>query len=488
MSGGAFNAAKWLFIRNISRQVVSFAFTVFLARILSPNDFGLASVLFVFIEITTLFMDMGFAGALIQKKNPTEEDYSTVFFLNVLVGLFLSTATFLFSDPIAVFLEKPELSLPLKVIAVVFLISSLNIVQSTRQTKELNFSFKTKLNLFTDIFSGIVAIVMALNGFGFWSLVFKTIFSSVLNTLFYWILVKWRPLLVVSMQSIKDLGGFGFKMFGSALLDLLFSRMDIFIIAKMSTSLQVGLYSRAKSLNELSNRYTIGSIAGVFYPLLSKHQDDEQTFTFYILKYFRMVSLLVFPMAVILYTVSEELITVLYSAKWIESAVYLKILILGAPIYPFSFIVVNAISARGKAGLFLKLEIIKKAILLISVPIGFYYGFMMYLWVYLALCYVCLAINMLFLAYECMGISIIVQLKQILPSVCISIALLIILYLGKYFILSGLNLWLVLSTLALSGIVAYWILNKLIKPKAYLEFRDLLMDKLKLKGRLAEIL
>lgn len=469
---GTFHAVKWLFFRNASRQVTSFVFTLFMSRILSVDDFGTIGIIYVFIELSNLFMDLGLGGALIQKRDIQEEDYSSVFYMNLAFGFLLTVVFYMSAGWFASFFKIPELEAITKVLSVIFIINSLTVVQSTRQTKEINFSFKTKVSFVSDLIGSGIALALALKGFGVWSLVFKGIITSILISTSYWILVKWRPLWYFSFKRLKSLWGFGFKMFLSNVIEIIYARMDIVLLGKLSTPAQLGLYFRAKSLNELATRYTVGSVSGAFYPLLCKVNHEVDLFRNTVLKYYRLVSFGIFPMIGILFFVSDELLVFLYSDKWVGASNYFKILAIVGPVYPLSLIVVNAISARGNATLFLKLEIIKKVILTIAIPIGIFYGFYLYLYTYVALCYICLGLNMIYLHKDCSTLTVSDQLKNTLPYlIYMLITILPIVFLTMAI---GVSFYIKLFVLPVVVVALYWYFNKWIKSPAYTEIRQFL--------------
>ncbi|MDB5272146.1 MAG: lipopolysaccharide biosynthesis protein [Chitinophagaceae bacterium] len=472
---GTFHAVKWLFFRNASRQVTAFVFTLFMSRILSVDDFGMVGIIYVFIELSNLFMDMGLGGALIQKREIQEEDYSTVFYMNVVFGALLTLIFYMSAGFFAHFFKIPMLEDITKVLSVIFIINSLTIVQSTRQTKEINFSFKTKVSFISDLIGSAVALSMALYGFGVWSLVFKGIVASVVMAASYWVLIRWRPLWYFNIKRLKSLWGFGFKMFISNVIEIIYARMDIVLLGKLSTPAQLGLYFRAKSLNELATRYTVGSVSGAFYPLLCKVNHDLALFRNTVLKYYRIVSFGIFPMIGILYFVADELLVFLYSDKWIGASHYFQILAIVGPVYPLSLIVVNAISARGNASLFLRLEIIKKIILTIAIPIGIIYGFYFYLYTYVLLCYICLGLNILYLHKDCPPITIPDQLKNTIPYLMYMLmALLPVMLMAYLFHIPGYVKLFVLPGVVL---VLYWYLNKLVKSPAHADIKIFLAEK-----------
>ena len=472
---GTFHAVKWLFFRNASRQVTAFVFTLFMSRILNVDDFGTIGIIYVFIELSNLFMDMGLGGALIQKREIQEEDYATVFYLNLIFGVLLTVIFYSSAGLFASFFKIPVLEDITKVLSVIFIINSLTIVQSTRQTKEINFSFKTKVSFISDLIGSVIALVLALNGFGVWSLVFKGIIASSIIAASYWVLIPWRPLWYFNWKRLQSLWGFGFKMFISNVIDIIYARMDIILLGKLSSPAQLGLYFRAKSLNELATRYTVGSVSGAFYPLLCKVNHDLELFRNTVLKYYRIVSFGIFPMIGILYFVADELLVFLYSDKWIGASHYFKILAIVGPVYPLSLIVVNAISARGNVNLFLRLEVIKKIILTLAIPIGIFYGFYFYLYTYVVLCYICLGLNMLYLYKDCPPITIKDQLRNTMPYFIYMVIVILPVMLVAY--VFNIDAYIKLFGLPFMVCILYWYLNKVVKSAAHADIKAFIVEK-----------
>ena len=264
----------WSFLDSFSNQGVQFLVGIILARLLSPIEFGLIGMLTIFISISQSFIDSGFSRALIRKKNCTDTDYSTIFYFNLIIAVFFYFLLYIFANDIGSFFNEPKLETLLKILGIGLIFNAFGIIQRTILVKKINFKLQTKISLISSIGSGIIAISMAMFGFGVWSLVALTIARFGLNSVFLWILSKWKPILVFSMKSFKELFSFGSKLLLSGLIDTIYNNVFYLIIGKYYSAAELGFYSRADQFQALPSQNLTGMISKVTYPVLSSIQDD----------------------------------------------------------------------------------------------------------------------------------------------------------------------------------------------------------------------
>lgn len=364
----------WSFIERFSVQFLQFIIGLILARILLPSDYGIIGMLAIFIAISQTFVDSGFSSALIQKKDRTELDYSTAFYFNIGVGLFFYFVLFFGSQSIADFYNEPILNKITKVVGVNVFITSLAVVQRAKLTIKLDFKTQAKASSLSILLGGGVGIYMALNDYGVWSLVFQLLIQNGMNTLFLWYFSKWLPKIEFSYKSFKDLFLFGSKLLGAGLLDTIFKNIYLIVIGKLFNSSELGYYTRAKQFRELPSQNLTTVIQRVSFPVLSSIQDDKEKLFNAYRKFIRLSVFIVFPLMFGLATVAEPLIKLLLTEKWLPAVPLLQLLCVAGMLYPVHAINLNLLKVQGRSDLFLKLEIIKKVIITITILVTFKYG------------------------------------------------------------------------------------------------------------------
>lgn len=393
-------AFLWDFSGRLLMQGSGFIVTIFLARLLEPSDFGLIAIATVIIGIAQVFMDIGLSSALIQRHRVLPIHYSSVFYFNIIIGLSLSAIIFISSFWIGDFYNNQLLIPVIQVMSVLFILNALSSVQGTKLRKDLKYPLLTKANLTSSITSGAVGISLAFYGAGIWSLVFQTLVMSIVYNIILWSTSEWRPSLTFSWKALKQLWGFGFRMFLSGLLEAIFSRLDYLIIGKLFSPATLGFFQRAKSLDLMIITYASSSLMSILFPVLSKIKNDLPRFQTVILKSLGVISFITFLLSGGLYVTADELITMLFGSKWETSIYYFKILALSGFAYPISALLVNVLSSRGNSKAFLRLEIYKKIIFGLNLSIGFIWGIEGYLYGLVIASIIAVYLNIYFASQE----------------------------------------------------------------------------------------
>lgn len=365
----------WSTIERFSTQGIQFLFGIILARILSPDDYGIIAMPIVFLNLAQVFIDSGFSNALIRKRDLSEKDLSTAFYFNVAVGLVFYVILFCCSQYISSFYNTPILSGILKVTALTVLFNPLCAVHQALVTINLNFRIQAKISCTAAIVSGIVGVIMAYSGFGVWSLVVQQVSSSLLRTVMMWFFIKWVPQKIWSNDSFRYLWGFGSKMMLSSLINSLYQNIYPLIIGKYYTSGQLGYYTRAQQFSQLPSSNFTGIIKRVTYPVLSTVQDNDKELGMLFRRTLRVTFFVICPIMLCLFAVSDPLINVLLTEKWMPVSPLLKILCIAMVWYPLDALNLNLLMIKGRSDLFLKLEIIKKIFGFSILVIGVKYGF-----------------------------------------------------------------------------------------------------------------
>lgn len=364
----------WSFIDSFANQILIFIIGIILARLLTPIEFGLIGMITIFISVSESFINSGFSQALIRKKTCTESDLSTVFFFNIIAGILLFSILFFGAPAISRFFNEPQLKVLVRVLGAVLIIDALTIIQRTILTRRIDFKLQTKISVISIIFSGIVGIAMAFTGFGVWSLVAKTLSQRGMNSLLLWLLNKWRPLLIFSKESFRELFSFGSKLLASGLLDTVYRNIYYLVIGKYFSAQELGYYTRADQFKNLPSTNLNGIISRVSYPVLSQLQDDPAKLKAGYKKLIKNTMFIAFVMMAGMAAVAEPMVITLIGEKWRLSIIYLQLLCFVGAMYPLHALNLNMLNVKGRSDLFLNLEIIKKILALPTIIIGVVWG------------------------------------------------------------------------------------------------------------------
>ena len=410
------NGVIWSAIDRFSTQGIQFVFSILIARLLMPSDYGVIAMLGIFLAVSNTFVDSGFGAALVQKANRTETDFSTVFYFNIVVAIIFYALLWLASPYIASFYNIPMLKDVTRVVALTLVFSALGGIQNAKLSIAINFKTRAIISLISALSTGFMGLYLAYRGYGAWALVFQMVFSSLLNTILLWCFVRWMPSLVFSWQSFRQLFSFGSKLLASALLDTIYNNVYTLVIGKVYSSSSLGLYSRASGLAQYPSSNITGVLQSVTFPVLCSIQNDEERLADAYKRFIRMSAFVVFPLMIGLASVAEPFIRVVLTDKW-EGAIYLlQIVCFSMMWYPIHAINLNILQVKGRSDYFLKLEIIKKiqgvCILCITVPISI-----------VAMCYGSIASSLLSLVWNTyytkrlIGYGFFSQIKDLLPII-----------------------------------------------------------------------
>lgn len=366
--------AAWTGFERIANQMVGFVVSIVLARLLVPSDYGVVGMLSVFLSISQLFIDAGFSSALIQKKDRTDADFSTVFWCNLTISSVCYIALFIAAPWIAEFYHMPVLKNLMRVLGLVLVINATYTIQVTRLTTILDFKTQAKVSFANCILGGTVGITMASLGFGPWALVSQCIFSSTFNCIAYWVLTKWHPRFLFSKESFKRLFAFGSRILAASCLHTLYTNISPIIIGRKYSAATLGIYSRADSLVTLPGGIFQSTLGRVIYPVLASIQDDETRLRTAYNKYLRIITSIVAPSMLLLAAVSEPLIHTLIGERWIACVPYIMILAIAWMVDPIVIVNLNMIYVKGRSDVVLKLEVVKKAIAIAIVVTAVQFG------------------------------------------------------------------------------------------------------------------
>lgn len=461
----------WSAADNIIRIGVTFVVSIVLARLLSPDEYGLIGILTIFISIFNFIVDSGFTNALIRKQDATDKDYSTVFYTNLAVSILMAAVFFLSAKPIAVFFNRVELVPLTRVMSCIVVINALCMVQKARTTKAIDFKTQTKVTAIASIVSGFVGITMAYMGFGVWALVGQQIISQLLTSIFFWIFNRWMPKLIFSWESFREMWSFGWKLLASGLIDTVWKEIYQVVIGKCYSSTTLGLYTRAKQFSDLCSSNLTTVIQRVSYPVLSSIQDDKIRLKVAYQKVIKTTMLPTFVLMLGMAACAKPMILCLIGEKWIECVPMLQIICTFAMFYPLHAINLNMLQVQGRTDLFLKLEIIKKIIaigpLLLGVFVGIYWMLVGSLVTSIISYYLNAYYSGPFLNY-----SIKEQIKDILPSLLVGLTMAIPVYAMSYL---PINHFILLFLQLMIGAVIVITICELKKLPEYIEIKDIVI-------------
>jgi O-antigen/teichoic acid export membrane protein len=367
-------AFAWDIGGTIGGQGSAFVISIFLARLLEPAEFGLIGMAMVFISISQVFIDVGFASALIQNKENTNLTYSSVFYVNLFAGIIL-TALFYFLAPyVGTFYEDQQITDLVRWLSLIFIFTSLNQVQTSILRRKLNFKVLTIRGLVASFVGGALGVVFAFKGYGVYALVIQQLSRAFLGTVLLWSTSGWRPDFKFSMLEVKKLTGFSAFVFFDRMVSTIFQRLDILLIGKVFSPATLGFYSRAVTLKDQVTRYSSSSLTKVFYPVLSGLQDEPKEYSRIYFKVLSVISFVSYGLTGILYILGADIIIGLFGQKWEPSISIFQILILSVCNYPLNSMMVNAFMSKGRSKENFMIGIFRKTIRIIPLIIAYFYG------------------------------------------------------------------------------------------------------------------
>lgn len=463
----------WSAIDNISQYAVQFVVSIVLARLLSPDDYGLLGIIAIFSAVCYTLTDAGFNSALIRKKDCTDDDYNTVFIINMVLSILLYALIFACSPLIARFFGRDELIALTRTYSLGIIIGAFSIVQQTRLIKRIDFKTQTKITLIASIASGVIGIAMALLGFGVWSLVAQQLAAQALRTILLFVYNKWLPKLRFSQESFHELFGFGWKLMLSNLLNSIWNELYQVVVGKFYNPATLGQYTRAKHYSQLFSRNLTNVIQRVTYPVLSNIQDDKERM---VSAYRRIIKLTMFITAIsmlFLGAVSEPLIYCMIGPKWHEAAIYLPLICITGSTYPLHAINLNMLQVQGRSDLYLWLEIIKKIIGLAPLCVGAFIGIIPMLYTSIIINVISYFLNSYYPG-KVIGYSSWMQIKDFAPSYGVATLIALSVYFLKFLPVTN---WIILPIQIIFGTTVFFVITR--KMEEYKEIKNMILPVVK---------
>ncbi|HKR05422.1 MAG TPA: lipopolysaccharide biosynthesis protein [Bacteroidia bacterium] len=457
-------AIIWDLAGTFSQHGIGFIISIFLARILHPTEFGLVGIALVIINLLQIFSDFGFASALIQNKNNTSLTYSSVFYINIGFGIFLVLLFQIAAPFIGEFYHNNKITDIIRWLSLTIFISSLNIVQRTILARNINFKTLTIRQVISQCIGGIIGIYLAFNKWGVYALVAQNLIATLVDVLILWRISDWHPKLEFSWKEVKKLTAFSSYSFMSQLLNRFFSRLDVLIVGKIFTPAILGYYSRADSVNALVTKYSSSSITKVFYPILSKVQDDDVQYKVILFRLLHFVAFISFLLTGIMVFAGRDIIILLFGKKWEPSVLIFQILALKSFVLPINSIIVSAFLAKGKSKENFWYGNVRRLVLVPMLFFAYFLGFQAFLWSVVGVAYANWLFNN-FIVTRHLNISFKKQLNTVFPYLVIFVSGYFLICLLFYDVKSFLFLGVLKS---LVYIVYYLLANFLLKTDSFI--------------------
>lgn len=467
----AIKGVFWSLLERFGNQGIQFVIGLILARLLLPEDYGLIGMILVFISLAQVFVEGGFPAALIRKSNVSSNDYSTVFWFNLVVAVFCYVLLFVSAPFIAEFFKEPKLVFLTRIVGLNVIINSFGIIQKTILTKSLNFKSQATINLSSILISGVIGVYCAYNGYGVWALVIQNLSRNVFMSTAFWISSNWRPQAIFSESSFKELFGFGSNLLLSALINAISENLYSIIIGKLYNAKSLGFYTRANQFQKLPVSSIYGAIGVVSYPVLSELQNNTQQLKEGYRSMIKLVAFILFPIMTILAAISEPMIHVILTDKWLPSAPILQILCIVGAFYPLHAINLDILKVKGRSDLFLKLEVFKQILNIVMIIICYKWGVIGLVWGSVVLNFVCYYLNSFF-SKKLLSYSFLDQLQDISIFIFISALVFGSLLLLKILIVKP-SYYLVAAPL--SGLALYFLIALILNVKEIAKTKEIVL-------------
>ncbi len=417
----ALTGTVWATVDRLTSMVLQFAVNLVLARLLLPADFGIVGMLAIFMSVSQTLIDGGFASALIQRKMPSQADYSTIFYWNLTFSLLLYGVLFVSAPPVARFFNLPVLCPVLRVISLNLVVSALGQVQLVRMKKRLAFKRLAVVNLTSYAATAAVGVSMAVAGMGVWSLVVMSAANQLMLTLLYWILGRWHPSAVFSRASLRSLFGYGGYMLAAGVLQEVCRNVQGIIIGKRFSAAQMGLYSQAYKLDQVTSYALPQVLVQVLFPFFSGIQDDREKLIAMTGLGMRVIAALVFPLLGTLILVAGPLVEMLYGEQWLPCVPYFRILCVGGVFVCLQNVNFYAVAARGHSKALFRWSFYKWGALLVMLSAGMFFGMEGIMWAMVLSNLNIFLVNAA-LSSRLIGFSVSAQFAGIAPPLAVTLA------------------------------------------------------------------
>lgn len=451
------SGVAWTTVQRFASLFLAFVANLVLARLLSPDDFGCIGLLMIFISLSQIFVDGGFGSALIQKKEPTQEDYSTIFYWNLFLATVLYLILFFLAPLIARFYEIPILKDILRVQGLILFLDAFGLIHKNNLRKTLQFKKISLIVLAANLIAVVVAITMAYNGFGVWCLVAQQLLISGMSTVLFWIFNRWKPSILFSEKSLKELFGFGGFILLSNMMVTFTNEVQSLIMGKLYTARDVGHYTQARKLESIMSNTASTVVCQVTFPIFSKFQDDIPQLRNILRRITKVMAFVVFPAMILVILIAKPAIVLMLTDKWIECVPYFQILCIGGMAEALSDINYNAVAAIGKSRVLFRWTCIKSVIGLLLIIGGSFFGVRGIIWAVTIRFYLVFLIHAS-LAAHYLDFSIFTQLRDLIEIAIVSAAAGALAYIVSTKLFVGMNMYYLAGIQIVIYAIAYFLL------------------------------
>jgi O-antigen/teichoic acid export membrane protein len=470
----AITGAMWSGARKIAIDSIEFVLGIILARLLTPEEFGMIAIIMIVISISEVFVNSGFSQAIIRKPKCTDLDYSTAFIFNFAVGVLFFFLVYSSAGWLSVLFENPELKPIIKVLGAGLIVNAIALVQDARFYRQIDQKTLTKISVIASISSGVIAVVMAFTGFGVWSLVAKYLLRLGISSALLWVYSKWKLSLRFSVASFRELFGFGSRLLVSGIIIKIFQNLNYFVIGKYFTAADLGYYSRSELFKHLLSGNVASIITDVGYSALAKVQDEPERLKSMFRQLFKSTAFVIMILMAGLFATSDALIVSLIGEKWRPSVELLQIFCFLGMIQPLNTMNINLINALGRSDLSMRLLIIAEVVAFPSIFLGILFGLKVLI---LGRVFGAIIAYVIFNRYASRytNYTIAEQLKDLLPTLILAFVMGAVVY-----ILGALTAWGHWPTLIVqifTGVFIVVLSGELFKINEYMSFKSILLEK-----------
>ena len=406
----------WVLLEKFGIQLAHFAVTLVLARLLTPNDYGTVALLSVFISVANVLVDAGFGNALVQRKNATQTDFNTVFYISMAMAAILYAVLFCSAPAVARFYSIPGLTPMLRVLGLTVVFHSINGVQGAELARKMLFKLSFRISWVRTGVAYATGVSLAYAGYGPWALVWSSVAGGAAGTVARQLVVKWRPTMSFSWQSARSLFSFGWKMTVGLIVGKLYDNLYAAVVGKCFTKADLAFVHKGRHVAGIPMNAVDQTIARVAFPALAKMQDDRERMRGAMRRMIRSSTFLVFPLMAVLAVLADPVVYVLFGEKWLPAAPYLRIACFTCATKPFNSVNVRAIVASGRSGTFLALVIINRVIGIAAMAVSWRYG----VYAFVATSAYAIGIGRLFTNsfpnWKILGFTLWMQLMDVLPA------------------------------------------------------------------------
>lgn len=352
----------WNTLERVFSKGVQFVFSVLIARLLVPEDYGIIAIANFFLSISDIFIDSGFSRALIRKKERDEQDYNSVFYFNIGVAALLYLLLWFLAPVISDYYASPSLIGIIRAISTVLIINALGAIQALIMNIELNFRPIAFSAVVSMVLSGLIAWLLAWRGYGVWALVAQTVIMAIIRTGMLWILVRWHPVLLFSWKKLKELFSFGSKLLASDLLERIYNGIFTLSIGKAFSTNALGFYGKADAFASLPSTLVSGPVKTVTYPAMHGIQDDKARLGESLCQMIGLLSFVIFPLMAGLAVIARPLVAVLLTEKWLEMVPLMQLLCVSYLFITLTALLQNVLLIRGRSGTYFWIQLLSRAL------------------------------------------------------------------------------------------------------------------------------